>query len=191
MTGVVTVDELEDEPITLDEAKLHLRVDISDDDATIAEKLTMAREYVENATGLALGVKTFTAVLDNFPVRPPYKIEIPRSTVDEITDIKYVDDNGVEQTMDPADYALDAYVSPARITPKFGGVWPAITTKPSAVRVTFTTAGVVAAAAKGAIKLLLGHFYENREATISGTIISELPLGVQNLLSQLKVRAHR
>lgn len=45
------------EPITLSDAKSYLRVDFSDDDATIAALITRARSYAETVTGRAIATQ--------------------------------------------------------------------------------------------------------------------------------------
>lgn len=193
VVGVVRTAAPASEPITLAEAKLHLRVDGDDEDALIAEKLSAAIEFIESATGLALITQTFRATLDGFPLIAPYKIELPRSPAVSLTSVKYDDDDGVEQTYTGA--RLDINTVPARVFPsRADGTWPSIEGGPSAVRLLFVAGGAaadVSPRAKAAILLMLGHFFENREATIAGTIIAELPLGLQTLLGQLKVRSLR
>lgn len=185
------------EPLTVAQAKAHLRVDGNDDDTLIEALIAEARLFVENQTGLALLEQTFTASLDNFPRSG--KIELPRAPVTEIVEFVYDDENDVEREIDAADYRLDLITTPARIMPSRDGVWatgwPCIPTQTSAVRIQFKAgADDVAGVNPQAVRvmlLLIGHFYENREATISGTIITDLPNGLQTLVRQLKVHAHR
>jgi hypothetical protein len=40
-----------------------------------------------------------------------------------------------------------------------------------------------------AIRILAGHFYENRQAVLVGTIATELPIGVHALLAPYRVYA--
>lgn len=73
-----------------------------------------------------------------------------------------------------------------------GRQWPSADTRPDAVQVAFSsgygdTADAVPAAIKQAILLLVGHLYENRETTISGTIITSVPFGVEALLAPFRV----
>lgn len=183
------------EPLTIDEAKLHLRVDFPDDDTIITQLIVGARRFVEKATGRAFIDQKFLATLDGFPTKSPFKIELPRSPVTAVDFLKYDDDSGVEQTLViNTDFRLDKYTEPARIFPALYGFWPVAVPKPSGVRIQFSAGlavGKTDETALAAMKLIIGHFYENREASITGTTIDELPLGIQTLLGQLKVRAHR
>lgn len=65
------------EPVTLLEAKLHLRVDTTEDDLYIKRLIEAAREYVEVATDRSLIVRRLRATSDRFPAvfelpKPPY-----------------------------------------------------------------------------------------------------------------------
>lgn len=55
------------EPLTLDEAKLHLRVDFADDDDLIASLIVAARRYLESASKQALISQQWRLMLDSFP----------------------------------------------------------------------------------------------------------------------------
>jgi uncharacterized phiE125 gp8 family phage protein len=55
------------EPLSLDEAKLHLRVDIVDDDELITVLIQAAREYCEEFCHRAFITQTWKLVLDHFP----------------------------------------------------------------------------------------------------------------------------
>jgi uncharacterized phiE125 gp8 family phage protein len=55
------------EPITLLEAKQHLRVDVDDDDALIGSLITAARQAAETLTGRQLMTARWRLVLDAFP----------------------------------------------------------------------------------------------------------------------------
>lgn len=178
-----------EEPITLDEAKNHLRVDVNDDDVLIGGLLVAARKFVEDATGRAFITRSFSCTLDAFPSRGI--INLPRTRVTAVTLVQYTDENGATQLVDPAVYAVDLKTEPARIYVKFGQVWPAMIPQPSAVKVSFTAGEANAAAVDkrdvAAIKLVLGHLYENREAGVVGTIASVLPLGLRTILGQRRV----
>jgi hypothetical protein len=66
---------------------------------------------------------------------------------------------------------------PARLTPIYGGSWPQTQDVINAFTVRFTagygtTAASVPYDVKAAIKLLIGHLYENREAVIVGSNVT-------------------
>ena len=190
-----------EEPVTTAELKAHLRIDHTEEDDVIAGFNEAAREYVESRTSRQLVTATWRVLIDRFPGRTlddvyvPLTwrygiIRIPRAPLQSVTSVKYVDTDGVEQTVPTTDYQVDSTREPGKIMPARFKVWPV--TDPltlSAVRVVFV-AGFGAAAAvprrfKQAIKMLAAHWYENRENTITGTIIAEVPKGVDALINNL------
>jgi uncharacterized phiE125 gp8 family phage protein len=76
------------EPLTLAEVKEFLRVDHSDDDATLAIFITAARQLCESYTRMALLPTTFEEYFDDFPqYTGTFKDEIrlSRSPVSAVT----------------------------------------------------------------------------------------------------------
>ena len=63
------------EPVTLDEARSHLRVDFLDDDALIVALITAARLHAEMLTGRSFITTRWKAVLDSFP--GPSRMGVP------------------------------------------------------------------------------------------------------------------
>ncbi len=53
------------EPVTLDEAKTHLRIAATDFDVELTAMIKQCRNVIERCTGLSLIVKTITAVINN------------------------------------------------------------------------------------------------------------------------------
>ena len=152
--------------VTLAEAKLHLRVDITDDDLLIQSLVEAATELVEQATGRALMPQTWELTLDAFPDR----FEITRVPAVSVTSIKYVDTAGVTQTLSAPLYVLDntddygcAYVNPV-----YAGVWPNTRQQSNAVALRYVAGWPDAASVpdgiKAWIKLQIGAMYENRSA---------------------------
>ncbi len=86
-----------EEPITLDEAKLHLRVEIDDDDTLILGMIKAAREYAEVVTHRRLITQTWRYYLDSWPEDKDY-IEMPFPPLQSISSITYTDCDGVVYT---------------------------------------------------------------------------------------------
>lgn len=178
-------------PVTLAEAKAHIRVDIVDDDTTITAMLGAAVQMAEQATGRALMPQTWKLTLDDFPDA----FELTRVPGISITAVTYVDTAGATQTLSNALYRLDnaddfgyAYVVPA-----YGTSWPDTNPEINAVTVTYVAgyadAASVPEAIKSWIKLQVGAMYENREAETAQRI-SPVKLGfVDALLNRYKVTA--
>ncbi len=185
------------EPITLVEAKSHLRVDHSDDDILISAMISAARTYCEQWTARAFITQTWELVLDDFPIN---EILIPLPPLQSIDSIKYDDTGGVEQTVGTLDYSIDTVNQPGWVVPVTTGwptnVWDGI----NSVRIRYVAgydpgtnspidlAANVPASLKAAIFLYLGQLYDQREDIVVGTIVNKLPSGnVDFLLRQFRV----
>lgn len=179
------------EPVTLSEVKLHLRVDHDDEDALLTNLIKVARELVEDGTWRALLTQTWELRLDHWPRMP---LEMPKPPLQSIVSIKYLDSDGMENTVASSVYDVDTYSEPGRLFFKKGQSWPSTTLyERGAVRIQFKSGWLAATNVpykiKAAILLLVGHYYENREEVIisSGLTPVELPKGVNSLLASEKV----
>lgn len=177
------------EPILLDEAKAHCRVDITDDDALITALIIAAREYVEEQTARQLITATWVRHLDCFPAGV---IELPRPPLISVGAITYIDPNGVIQTLDPSQYTVDIWTEPGRLLPAFGLSWPSHRRGPSSVAIPYQAGYGAAGTAvprslRQAMLLLIGGWYENRESVITDNRIATdiVPMGVDALLNSL------
>lgn len=159
------------EPITLAEAKLHLRVDHAEDDTYITTLIEAARDWAECFTSRAIITQTFKMYLRTFPGFGG--IVVPRAPVISLTSIIYYDQNNTLQTLDPAVYETDFVREPGRIDRVFGQVWPSVYPRVNAVCVEFV-AGYGAAGAnvpaglRRAILQRLTELYEDRQPTVYG-----------------------
>jgi len=166
--------------------KIHLRVrsTLTVDDPLIIQKTLAAQSTVEKLTNRALSKQTLKLFLDRFPTD---EIRIPKPPCIAITEIKYIDGDGVEQTWSPVNFQLDNSSEPARLAPAFGQAWPSTRRQMNAVTVEYT-AGFgpprkVPAPLVEVVKLITAHQYENREDSISGTIMSSIPSGAEDRMA--------
>jgi uncharacterized phiE125 gp8 family phage protein len=174
------------EPLSLDDAKLHLRLepDFTDDDDLVTALIQAAREHVESKTHRALLPQAWRLRRDCFPCGDEMSLEA--SDVTAVTSFTYVDPSGV--STDFSAYALDTDAMPARILRNYGSSWPATRVQRNAIAVTFTRAMAPDAdnlpqQIKAAMKLLVGTWYENREAFVESRFALEVPFSVDALLS--------
>jgi len=183
------------EPLTVDDAKRHLRILHDDDNQDIQEAIKDARDWCENYLDLAILEQTITLKLDRFPVATTIRdttdiITLPRSNLISVTSVKYTDDDGVEQTLSTDVYGVDTTSTPGRIYRKQDQEWPTdVADERNAVEIIYkagygSTRSSVPPAIKRAMKLLLSHWDSNREATIIGVSAQELPLGVTSALDK-------
>jgi uncharacterized phiE125 gp8 family phage protein len=101
------------EPISLAEAKAHLRIDSEDEDALLASLIATARTYVERTLGLALITQGWAYYLDHWP--PSGVVVLPIKPLQAVTAVKVHDATGGETALDESAYAVDAVWQPGRL----------------------------------------------------------------------------
>jgi len=178
------------EPLTLAELKLHLRVDDNTEDTLIASLQTAARTYVEARTNHILCTRTFYLEASAFPTQGG-PIVFPIGPVTAVSALQYVDSaTNTAITMSSSGYRLQSNLLPSRLRLALGtSEWPDAAVIDDAVRVTATVGYANQAAvpeqAKHAIRLLAGHWFENREGVVNGTISTDVKIAVEALLRSL------
>lgn len=175
--------------VPLAEAKAHCRVDHDDDDSLIDGYIAAATAHLDGWSGIlgrALVTQVWRQAYCAFGV-----LRLPLSPVQSVTEVAYTDRDGVEKTVAAADYVLlaDGYGSYAMAAP--GASWPGDAgAGADAVRVTFAAGygapDEVPAAIRQAVLLLVGHWYENREAVAAGREGTVMPKSVDALLAPFR-----
>lgn len=207
--GLQLVSAPESEPVSVEEAKAHLRVDFIDDDSLILSLISAAREVVEGKLRRSVFSQTYKLSLDQFPyptsilTKSPaqrenwlfpsiyfsdYAIELPTSKVTSVDSITFKDVTGQAVTLPEDHYALDVNSVPARIVPANGGTWPYINSySPGSIEITFKAGewdgDSVPVSIKQAMLLLIGHWYANR-AAVTDKPMTTLPMAVDCLLQR-------
>lgn len=183
--------------VTLTRAKLHLRpatteeeaAAYNDEDANIQGLILGAYQYAEHYTQATLTARTKTLVLDGFPAGSD-AIELPWSPVTAVESLEYIDPEGIEQSLDAETLRLDTRPIYPLLAPQWGSRWPSTTNEPESVTITATAgAAETPPDVEIAILLLVGHWYENRESVVIGTISSSVPMGVDMLLAPYRIHA--
>ena len=164
------------EPVSTAEAKAHLRVTSSTDDALIGTLITAARQSAENRLRRSILPQTWELTLDKFPDA----IKLAYPPLIGVTTLKYLEPvAGVPTTLNALSYTVDGKNEPGWIVPAYSYEWPDIYDAINAVEVTYTagwaTAADVPQVIKAWILLQIGNLYENREATVPGVSMTELP----------------
>lgn len=179
------------EPITLAQAKIHLRVDTSDENDYITSLIKVARAKVEQESLHSLITQTWDLYLDRFPAS---SFALPNPPLQSVTGIYYAPlATGVEVEYSADNYYVDEISKPGWVVLASTASWPADELVPvNGVRIRFVcgfgdAATNVDPRAIQAMYLLIGHYYENREAVFMGRTTPEvLPEGVDRLLDDLR-----
>lgn len=170
------------EPVTLDEAKAHLRVDFSDDDDLITALIKTATASLESYTRTRLITQTVQVTADSF-----LKLRsLPVWPVQSVVSVVYDDLDGVETTWDPALFTHRRSVKPNQIVPAYEETWPHARDHVDAVRVTLVVgygdaAEDVPAEIRHAMKLMISELYNNRELAVVGASVADAPVTVKTL----------
>lgn len=198
MPGLIRTVDPTAEPVSVTEAKAHARITHSADDTYLGTLIEAARDLAERQTGLALLTQTWRETFDWFPSRnrtghDAAAFDIARAPLISVSSITYYDENGDQQTVDSSLYVVDTdnRLRP-RVTLAHGQSWPGIQNRPNAVSITYVagygaTSASVPPAIRHAVLLMLGHWYENREA-VSEKSMSEPPFAVRALLDSVDTR---
>jgi len=180
--SLIRVTEPTVEPVTVAEAKAHLRVEHSADDNLISDYIKAAREYVEEYLDVTLMLTQWRMKIDIFaPV-----IQLPRpsmATAAGYTDVTltYTTEQNAVQTLPNNEYRIDRDTKPGELRPTYAASWPSHRADYNSISVTWW-AGYGAAGSdvpqriRHAVLLLVTHLYENRSAVAVGANANSKPL---------------
>lgn len=169
----------------------HLHRDIHDDDQSVYEYIDSATEYAEQYQNRCLCSSAWEATYDYFP--DVFSVPIPPLV--SVQEIAYTDSAGDAQVLSSSLYVVDTHSQPGRIALAYGQVWPSIQEKIGCVVVKFTagyaSASVVPARTRQAIRMLVAHWYANRESVVIGQAANVMPMGVAELLDADRLLNYR
>lgn len=198
MTGYTrTVSPPPVEPVSLEQALVHLRLDAYDsppshpDEPLVEALITAARETAENFLNARIAEWELELRLPGFSS----VIRLPDAPVQSVEAVTYIDQDGAEQTVDPALYELAGPPASPVVRPVYGQEWPGdVRCQDDAVRVRYVTGYATGSpdmfpeTIRRAILLIVGHLYENREQVVVGASVAELPMGVLFLLQPYRLK---
>jgi hypothetical protein len=195
--------EAVDEPISLDDAKLHLRVDGTADDDLIRSMITSARTSCERRMQRSILPQSWVLTQSSF--RQPWfersahlhhglifnpdwyrarchgspdSIVLPHPPIRAVTSVAYLDPTLQRLTLDPSAYRLAIVGEMLSLLRPVGEPWPHTAREPDAVIVTYdagwTDSSQIPAPIISWIKLRVGALYENREEFSAGQPVPEL-----------------
>lgn len=180
MKFTITAQPTGTDIISLADMKEFLRVDYTDEDATITALIDSAVQYVQNYTGLHFKLTTFVMNIDYF-----HYVEIP-SKIISVTGVTYYDTTDQVQTLDTSKYYTDTSHEPARVS--FVTPPDTFDDRYNAVTISGTLGeNTPAPPLVHAMKMLCAHYYENRRAVVVGAMSSKIPLGIENILNPYRI----
>lgn len=193
MPGLIIKTPPAVEPVTLDQAKEHLRVQHDNENAYISALIKAARKYAEKVTGRTFISTVYLLSLDRFPASAAEPVLLPRPNLVSVDFVKYRDTAGVLQTWAAENYGISTASVPGQLFPAFNKEWPDTRNQPDAVTIEYT-AGFGAAATDipepliAAIKLVLGTLYMNREDVVLGVNAQMVPFSAKSLLDLYRIK---
>jgi len=173
------------DPVTLMEIKAHVNQDHDYDDTLLTSLVAAASEMVEESQGKIFRQASMRLTLPNWPAMGVFYL--PRYPVQSVTSIEYLPDGEDDWvTWAASNYRTQLDTLPPTIVTKKDIVLPTTSLEAgNVVRVTFVAGyanGAVPEKAKHAIKLLVAHWYANREAVTTGTIATVIPDAYRSLI---------
>lgn len=164
--SLVRASEPASNPVTLAEAKLHLRIDNSDDDTLIGNLITAATRWAEDYCDRTFCQTQWQMRLDSFygaigsPVQfglkadgnniegrqgtvPQLDVELPRppmvqaGTATSVTIAYTPSVSGTTATLDATEYRVDRQATPGACRPLYGRTWPTHLMDQNSVTVTW------------------------------------------------------
>lgn len=168
-------------PVDIDQFKSHCRIDSDDENDLIEDVyLPAAVTFVEQRSGVMLG-GTFSQQFDGFK----RTLRLGVSPVVSITSVKYLDEDGIEQTVTSTNYVLEG-ASSASPTVRFIDDYdfPNVQDQRPVLTVALAAgfaADAVPATLKAAALLQGGDLYANREANGEALHVNQTAVDLINL----------
>jgi len=176
-------------PVSLDEAKAHMRVDGTDSDLTVQRLVSAATDYVDGDG--VLGRAMITQTWAQWVPQSPGRVRLVMGPFQSLTSVEYYDADGALQSAVANDFRAEQSRDIVEIVPKENATWPGTQTRPDAIKITYVAgygdaATDVPEAIRHAILLLAAHWYERREA--AGEVsLTDTPMAFDALIGRHRV----
>ena len=189
------IETRNNDPInTLAEAKIHLRVDFTDDNDYIESLCIAAKETIENYCNVILLRTTVVQYCDTWDDSKVLYFSPSLNSGDiAVSSIVYIDPDNVNQTWSTANYIVDGFSAPAGVSLAVGKSYPTtIGNKTGAISVTYVVGASLASSIPEQIKqaslILIGNMYENRQEIIVGRSVGSIPMTARYLMNPYKIQ---
>jgi uncharacterized phiE125 gp8 family phage protein len=176
------------EPVTVADAKAHMRIDGSNEDVLIASLLLTSRLHIEVALSLALITQSWTLTLSRWP--GSRDVELPLTPLRSIDEVRVKNAAGVANVVPAESYLVDLASRPARL------LWnktarPEPQIRANGIEIDMTagfgsTGDSVPAPLKHAMLMLTAHWYEHRDPEEIGSDDARIPDAVSALINPFR-----
>ncbi len=178
------------EPVTVSEAKAHLRVDGTNEDTLIASLILTSRLHIETGLGLALITQSWRLLLDAWPGTKI--LELPLRPLQSVEEVRVLAADGSPETIEASAYLVDIAGTPSRLV-RNGAIWPQPGQAANGIEIDFTAgygagASDVPAPIRQALLLLVAHWYEHRDPIEIGSPTTVIPAVVSDLLEAYRTK---
>ncbi|EFL88956.1 head-tail connector protein [Ahrensia sp. R2A130] len=183
-TAIITPPALE--PLTLADAKLHLRIEHADEDDFITQTIAAARQYVEAVTGERMLTQAWRQYVSDWPSNRGVRLEI--SPVQSVVAVTAFDREGVPHQIAPEDTELVRGSRP-QLLMFSASVDPSLAANGLEIDLTVGQGDLptdVSPALRQAVAMLVAHWYEFRGAVSPSQQPVSLPAGLDALLRPFK-----
>lgn len=172
--------------LTTDDLRAHLRIDDDADDAQLATYLAAAIGMLDGPEG-RLSRALVSQEWEQRQRGPSFgRVEVLLGPDAKLTGVSYIDKDDRELPLEAGHYRLIDLGDTAYVEPRKNQVWPSdMDDRPDALRVRYIAgqpAAEVPETIKQAIRLIVGHWYEQREAT-AVVEMKEIPIGAETLIN--------
>ena len=180
--------------ISLTEAKTHMRVVSTADNDYIKSLIKVATKRIEDMTGRKFISQTWYSYHDDWP-NDNY-IELPYAPLRSIpsSGVLYKCTTGNSTTMSSTAWNYTTQQEPPIVYLEYGDTWPSTGLyefNPVRIQGVYgysSGSTSVPVEIKQACKIMVSHWYENREPGIMGRIYTDVPMSVDALLAPFKLR---
>lgn len=180
------------EPLTLTQAKAHLRVEGSDEDLLISSIITASRVHLETALSFSLMTQSWSYRLDRWP--DSGVVTLPLHPVQSVSEIRVYDENDVQTIVSASEYLLDAGPNPARLVCKDLSPWPKPARPIAGIEILFSSGygdaeSDVPEPLRQAVRLLVAHWYERREPLQAGLDLKNAPRAIHDIIAPYRMQS--
>lgn len=168
------------EPVTLEQARYQCGIlpDESYFDSQLSDLISEAREYAEEYCNVRFAEVALTIEGDEFADLA----RLPTGPIQSLSAIRFISPSGSAEVLDSEMYRLHRDGIEPFVSLAPGARWPA-RERGSRIIIEGVFGGGVPLSVRRAMLMLISHWFVNRDAVVTGTIATTIPMGVDALLS--------